>query len=124
VDSITILTPMTLLKTLKTNWRDIVSAGAIVIAVAFVADIIERLSVTEDGLVWLSSVVNTLQGLAAFAGANLAGWFMLSVAWPSLNIFGNDSYDDAWDSLSRIHKFNVFVGVSCVELVAAAICFS
>ena len=90
---------MNILKTLQTNWRDILIATVIIIAVAFVADVIERLSVTEDGMVWLASVVHAFKGLSNFAAANLACWFMLAVSWPSINRWSHAGFKRAWNSM-------------------------
>ena len=116
---------MTLLKTIKTNGRDLITGLILVVSIAFIADLVERLTITEAGLTWLVGVVNALQGVASFAAVNLAAWFMLSVAWPSLNLFSNDDFKKVWDdSLSQVERFWVFIVVSCVMLITAAICFS
>lgn len=115
---------MHIVKTLKTNWRDILVGLLLTLILSFVADAIERVATTSDGAVWLSNVVISLRGMAAFAGANLAGFIMLSVAWPTLNKYSNDSFTTGWNSLTPQQRFFVFIFVAAAYLIAAALCFA
>lgn len=116
---------MNIIKTLRTNWRDLVAALVIIIGLAFLADVAERKSITDDGYVWLANVSGVLRGLSNFAGANLSGWFILAVAWPRVNRFGNEGFNDEWDTrLTSNQKFNVYLAIAVAELIAASICFS
>lgn len=114
---------MTLLATLKTNWRDIIVGVALVLGISFAADVVEKLSVTQSGVVWLANVTAVLKGLARFAAANLAAWFMLAVAWPTLNRYSNASFQSGWDSLDRPQRFFVLIAVSVSLLLSASISF-
>ena len=115
---------MNLLKTLQTNWRDILVGLALVFSISFFADVIEKLSATENGLTWLSNLSLAMAGVARFFGANLVAWIGLAVAWPTLNKYSNDTFDDGWKALPTWGRFVVFVGVSCALLIAAALCFT
>lgn len=115
---------MQVLKTIKTNWRDIVVCLGLTLGLALAADVLERVAITNEGQVWLANVVISLRGLAAFAGANLAAFFMLAVAWPTINAFSNDSFNLGWNSLSHKEHFYVFVAVALGYIVSASICFA
>jgi hypothetical protein len=115
---------MNLLKTLANNWRDILVGLVLTIGLAFVADVLEKLAASEDGKVWLANVVITLRGLAAFAGANMAAFFMLAVAWPTVQRWNNRSYVSAWTALPAWGKFAAFIAIALTYILAAAICFA
>jgi hypothetical protein len=115
---------MNVLKTIKTNWRDVVIGIALTLGLALGADVLERIATTDDGKVWLTNVVTSLRGLAAFAGANLAAFFMIAVAWPTLNQYSNDSFSFGWNSLSNSQRFLAFLAVAIGYLMAAALCFA
>ena len=115
---------MQILKTIQTNWRDLVVGITLTVGLSFIADSIERLATLSDGKVWLVNVVTSLRGLATFAGVNLAAFFMVAVAWPTLNAHSNDHFASGWDSLTQQTKFLVFITVSMSYLIAAALCFA
>lgn len=115
---------MNLINTIKTGWRDLVAGIALTLALSFVADVLERLAIRDDGSVWIANVVLSLRGLSAFAGANLAAFFMVAVAWPTVNKFSNDSFTRGWESLTDGQKLTAFIAVSLAYLIAASICFA
>ena len=115
---------MNIIKTIKTNWRDIVVGIALTLGLALAADVLERMATLDDGKVWLTNVVISLRGLAAFAGANLAAFFMIAVAWPTLNQYSNDSFSFGWNSLTNQQRFLVLIAVAIGYLIAAALCFA
>lgn len=113
-----------LLQTIKTNLRDILVGVTIVLAVSFAADVANKLAVTNNGVMWLANVVAVMNGLATFAAANLGMWFMLAVAWPTINRFSNEKFYAAWQTLTLQQQFSAFIAVAAVEGIMAAICFS
>ncbi len=115
---------MSIIKTVKTNWRDIVIGIALTLGLALGADVLERLATTDDGKVWLVNVVTSLRGLAAFSGANLAAFFMIAVAWPTLNNYSTNSFSFGWSSLTNSQRFFAFLAVAVIYVLAAAICFA
>ena len=115
---------MTLLKTLKTNWRDIVVGVSLTLAIALIADVAERLSATQDGFTWLANVTGILGGFSRLAAANLAGWLIFAVSWPTLNRYSNNSFKIGWDGLDGTQQFLCFVAVACVQLIASALVFA
>lgn len=115
---------MQILKTIQTNWRDIVIGFALTLGLALAADTLERIATTDDGKVWLTNVVTSLRGLSSLAGASLAAFFMLAVAWPTLNQYNNDSFSFGWNSLTNQQRFLVLIAVTIGYLIAAALCFA
>lgn len=115
---------MPVLKTLHTNWRDIVAFVVVILACSFIADAIESFAVLDSGQTWLTNTVVAFRGLARFGCANLTAFGFIVVAWPTLNRFSNDSFSKAWTSLPEWGKFTTFVGVCAVYLIAASVCFS
>jgi hypothetical protein len=115
---------MNLLKTLANNWRDILVAFTLTLGLAIAADVLEKIAAQEDGSVWLANVVISIRGLAAFAGANLAAFFMLAVAWPTIQKWNNENYVDTWQHLPSWGRFATFIAVAIAYILAAAICFA
>ena len=115
---------MNLLKTLKTNWRDILVASLLVLAISFIADIVGKLAVTNNGVMWMVSVVQALKGIAMLAAANLSAFLIFAVSWPTLNKFGNDSFTSTWNSLTNKERFDLYATACFIEIIAAAIVFS
>jgi hypothetical protein len=130
------------MKTLLTNWKDILAFLAIAVVFAVLADIVTRLSVSGSDLPGLANLVGTLRGFSNFVGANLCAWMIgIAIGWPTLNRYSNDAdetpqrgtlpvpgtksgFKHGWASLTDQQRFLVFVAVACLELIAAAICFS
>lgn len=130
------------MKTLLTNWKDILAFVAIAIIFAFLADVVSRLSVTGSDLPGLANLVGMLRGFSNFVGANLCAWLIgIAIGWPTLNRYSNDADDtpsadrpkvsrggqgfkEGWKSLSDQQRFAAFAFVAIGELIAAAICFS
>jgi hypothetical protein len=115
---------MTILATLKTNWRDLVAGIAIILACAFAADIIERWTLLESGQTWANNTVVAFRGLARFGAANLAAFFVFSFAWPTLNRYSNSSFSYAWQKLPEWGRLSALIAVCIAYLLAAAICFA
>lgn len=114
--------PMNLLKTIQTNLRDILVGLAIIIVVAFTADVVEKLATTTNGLTWLTNLTAALAGMSRFFTANLICWIGLAVAWPTVNHFSNHRFSDAWNYLSAEKQFWAFLVIACVMGIMAAIC--
>lgn len=113
------------MKTLLTNWKDIFAFLAVAIVFALLADIVTRLSISGNDLPGLANLVGTLRGFSNFVGANLCAWLIgIAIGWPTLNRYGNESFTTGWAALDARDRFFVFTGVSVLELIAAAICFS
>ena len=113
------------MKTLLTNWKDIALFAAIAVFFALLSDIISTGSTRGWNPPGLATLTGNLKGFSNFVGANFAAWLIgIAVAWPTLNRFSNESFDAAWQALSQEKRFFTFVGVACLELIAAAICFS
>lgn len=113
------------MKTLLTNWKDILAFVAIAVVFAVLADVVSRLSVTGSDLPGLANLVGMLRGFSNFVGANLCAWLIgIAIGWPTLNRYSNDGFAKGWSELEDTQKFAIFVFVAIGELIAAAICFS
>jgi len=113
------------MKTLLTNWKDILAFLAIAILFALLADGVTRLSLSGRDLPGLANLIGTLRGFSNFVGANLCAWLIgIAIGWPTLNRYGNESFAEGWAALDARTRFLVFTGVATLELVAASICFS
>jgi hypothetical protein len=115
---------MNLLSTLKTNWRDIVVGISLILICSIIADSIERWTLMDSGATWANNTVMAFRGLARFSGANLAGFMMLAVAWPTINRYSNLRFSHTWDNLPEHYKFFTLIVLSVAYLVSAALCFS
>jgi hypothetical protein len=113
------------MKTLLTNWKDILAFLAVAAIFNILADVVTRLSVTGNDVVGLANLVGMLKGFSNFVGANLCAWMIgIAIAWPTLNRFSNDGFAAAWNSLTIEKQLYLFTVVATLELIAAAICFS
>lgn len=113
------------MKTLLTNWKDLLAFLSIAVMFAILADIVTRLSVTGGDLPGLANLVGSLRGFSNFVGANLCAWLIgIAIGWPTLNRYSNDGFANGWAALDEREKFLVFIAVATLELIAAAICFS
>jgi hypothetical protein len=113
------------MKTLLTNWKDILVFLVIYLAFALLADIVARLSVSGSDVPGLANLVGALRGFSNFVGANLCAWMIgIAIGWPTLNRYSNDGFATGWAALDERAKFLTFVFVATFELIAAAICFS
>ena len=115
---------MNLLNTLKTNWRDLLVGIAITLLAALFADIITGVAAQQNGMVWLATVAEVLKGSARFFAANMIGFLGLAVAWPTINKFSNESFGAGWNQFSTRDKLVTLIAVSCVYVLAAALCVS
>ena len=115
---------MNILATLKTNWRDLTIGIVIILICSFIGDGIERWTLLESGQTWANNTVVAFRGLAAFGAANLAAFFVMSFAWPLVNKFSNESFEDAWNHLPQWGRFTTLVSISIAYLLAASICFA
>lgn len=116
--------PMNLLKTLYSNWRDILTFLLIIIPCSFMADWIEQHTLLDSGNTWLNNTVFVFRGTSKLATVSLAAFIMLSVAWPMVNKFNNDHFREAWQNLPQWGRFSTFVGLSIAYLIASAMCFA
>lgn len=115
---------MNIIKTLHTNIRAIFIGIAATFICAFMADAIERWTLTESGVTWLNNTVMLFRGFARLGIANLGGLLFIAVGWPTVNKFGNDSFKKAWDNLPEWGQFATLVAVALTYLIAACICFT
>ena len=113
------------MKTLLTNWKDILAFLAIAVIFAVLADVVTKLSVTGSDIPGLANLVGTLRGFSNFVGANLCAWLIgIAIGWPTLNRYSNDGFAEGWKALDDTQRFAIFTFVAIGELIAAAICFS
>jgi hypothetical protein len=113
---------MNLINTLKNNWRDIVVGIAVTVIAAVAADVVNNLSIKQDGLIWLANVAAVLTGAAKFFAANMVAFLCFSVAWPTVNKFSNDSFTDVWRTeFSLKEKLITAIAVASAYVIAASI---
>tara|TARA_R110000868_G_scaffold175663_1_gene412817 strand:+ start:1446 stop:1796 length:351 start_codon:yes stop_codon:yes gene_type:complete len=115
---------MNLFNTIKTNWRDILTGVGLALLCAFFGDALERLTLSNAGTTWLNGTVEILRGLGRFAAANLAGFLIFSIAWPSVNKFSNLEFGAAWRVFPSEKKLIAVIALGAVYLLAASICFA
>ncbi|WAC18939.1 hypothetical protein OVA24_17035 [Luteolibacter sp. SL250] len=113
------------MKTLLTNWKDILAFLAVALLFAFLADVVSRLSVSGRDVPGLANLIGALRGFSNFVGANLCAWLIgIAIGWPTLNRYSNEGFSEGWAALDVRSRFFVFTAVATLELIAAAICFS
>lgn len=122
---------MNLLKTLRSNLRDIVAFLLLSIAFCMAQDLLTQWSAKQDladkSIPGLAVFISLMVGFSRFAAANLCAWlFGMAVAWPLINKWGNDqwNFSSGWDSLGMRGRFITFCALASVEILTAAICFS
>ncbi len=113
-----------MIQTIKTNIRDISVGLIVVVVVAVLADVVEKLATTVEGFTWLTNLTAALAGASRFFTANLICWIGLAVAWPAINHFSNHTFSATWAKLSNEKKFWAFLVIACVMGLMAAICVS
>ncbi len=113
-----------MLKTFITNWRDITAFLLIGLGLVVVSGFIDYVSAWLGFQLVLPAVSNYLQGFSRFVGANLAASVIGMALWPTVNRFANESFADAWRSLTQAQHIAAYLGLFAVETIAAAICFS
>lgn len=117
-----------LLKTIATNWRDLLAFVIIGLGISILGGVIDYFSALFSGnkflLLVLPTISNYLQGFSKFIGASITATFVWMLLWPTINQFGNHSFQEGWDSLGLRGKFITYVAIIGVALIAAAICFS
>jgi len=116
------------LKTLATNWRDLLAFVLIGIGLAVIGGVIDYAAgrYADSGLarLILPPLANYLQGFSRFMGASITATFLWMMLWPTVNRYGNHSFADGWNALSPAARFFTYVGLIGVALIAAAICFA
>jgi hypothetical protein len=113
-----------MLKTLRTNWRDIVLFLVVGLGLALAAAFVDYLS-TRFGLgSWAAVIANYFKGFSMFVGANFAAIFFGLCAWPTINNFGNTEFHVGWGEFNRKEKTIVYMAVLFAEGLVAAICFA
>jgi hypothetical protein len=119
---------MNSLKTLKTNWRDLLAFVVLGMGLASTGGVIDYVSTYFGDNAFLHLVLpslsNYLQGFSKFVGAAVAASTVYLMTWPTVSEFGNHSFKEAWSTLTIQQKLFTYVGLISVSLVAAAICFS
>ena len=113
---------MNLINTLKNNWRDIVVGIAVTVCAAVTSDVVNNLSIKQDGLIWLANVADVLTGAAKFFAANMVAFLCFAVAWPTVNRFSNDSFAAVWHAeFSLKEKLITAIAVASAYVIAASI---
>jgi hypothetical protein len=116
------------LATLRSNWRDLIAFIIIGIGLACAGGAIDyaagRYADVGIARLILPPLANYLQGFSRFVGASFSATFLWMLLWPTVSRFGNDSFSDAWKSLSIQQHLLVYFALISVALIAAAICFS
>lgn len=119
---------MEFIKSLKTNWRDLLAFTVIGLGLASLGGVLDYVSAyfSDNTFVHLvlPTLSNYLQGFSKFIGASLTSTLLFMLLWPTLNTFGNDSFKLGWESLTVSQKFFTYLGMIAVALLAASICFS
>lgn len=116
------------LKSLQTNWRDLLFFLLIGLGLAIVGGLIDYVAALfgtgKFVTLVLPTVSNYLQGFSRFVGASLTATFVWMLLWPTVNRFGNDSFNLGWTAMGLRGQFITYVSLIGVALIAAAICFS
>lgn len=116
------------IRTIKTNWRDLVAFFTLGIGLALIGGVIDyaatRYSDSTIAALFLPPLANYLQGFARFAGAAVCATFVWMILWPTVNRWSNHSFQAGWNSLSATGKFIAYTTLVSVALIAAAICFT
>lgn len=119
---------MNWLKTLRTNWRDLVAFLVLGLGLSSMGGLTDYYAARfgDNELVRLvtPSISNYLQGFAKFIGACIAASTLWMILWPTVSKFGNHAFEIAWRSLTSAQQFFTYLGLIGVALIAAAICFS
>jgi len=112
-----------MIKTLKTNWRELVA-----------------LLVVAGGVLWLNSQLdwiggyfgdpgkfahfsNFLIGFAKFCAANFCGAAGV-LFWPSINKVGNETFPTGWAAYSAKEKTTVYIAFTIAQAIIGALCFA
>lgn len=110
--------------TLKTNWRDLVLFFVVGLGLALAAAFVDY-GAARFGLgSWAPVIANYFKGFALFVAANFAAIFLGLLAWPTINRFGNESFQLGWEQFSLKEKTLIYMGVLFAEGLVAAICFA
>ncbi len=113
-----------MLKTIITNWRDIALFLVIGLGLVILSGLIDYVSARLGFQLILPAISNYLQGFSRFVGAGLAASLLGLVAWPTINRFGNHSFQAGWDAIPLWGKTITYIALAAACLIAAAICFS
>ncbi len=113
-----------MIKTIITNWRDIVAFLLIGIGLVILSGVIDYVSGWLGFKLILPAISNYLQGFSRFVGANLAASVIGVALWPTINRFGNHSFKDGWEAIPLQGQCLVYIGLFVAESIVAAICFS
>jgi hypothetical protein len=116
------------LKTLATNWRDVLAFVIIGVGLAILGGVIDYTAgrYADNGFarLILPPLTNYLQGFSRFVGAIVSATVFWMMLWPTVNKYGNNNFADGWAGLAPASRFFTYVGLIAVALVAAAICFA
>lgn len=119
---------MSVWHTLKTNCRDVfffIILGLGLAVAGGVIDYVARLFGDSRFMsLVLPTVSNYLQGFSRFMGASICATFIWMLLWHTVNHYGNQKFAESWGNLSEEKKFFTYVGLICVALIGACICFS
>ncbi len=119
---------MNIIKTLKSNWRDLVAFVLIGLGFACVGGILDYVSNWgKDGgflALVLPTLSNYIQGFSKFIGASLTATFVWMLLWPKVSNSANTTFNDTFETLSAEKRLVIYLALVAVALIAAAICFS
>lgn len=116
------------LKTLQTNLRDIIAFILIGLGIAILGGLVDYVSALFGSSKFVAlvfpTVSNYLQGFSKFIGASITATLLWMLLWPTVNEFGNHTFQEGWKSLTLPQQFATYVSLIIAALLAAAICFS
>lgn len=120
---------MEFIKSLKTNWRDILAFLLLGVGLAAVGGTVDYVNarygaLNEWSALMLPSLSNYFQGFSKFVGAVVTASIFYMFTWPAINKFSNAGFATAWRNLDSEKKLYVYVALMAVALLAASICFS
>jgi len=117
-----------LLKTIKSNWRDFIAFALIGLGLAMLSGAIDYFSARFGDNTFIRLVLptlsNYLQGFSRFIGASLTATCLWMLLWPTISQFGAGRFTEGFDSLGVKGQFICYITLIGVALIAAAICFS
>jgi len=114
--------------TIQTNYRDLglfVLGGLGLTIIGGLIDYVSQFfgDSTFVRLVF-PALSNYFQGFAKFLGSGICATVVFMFLWRTIGHFGNHSFQEGWDDLSRKEKFYVYVGTAMCALIAASNCFA
>jgi hypothetical protein len=115
---------MSIINTLKTNWRELVTFFLLILALTVSGEIVYRLG----GVIGLdlSSARNFLSGFARVSGVMLAVWtVVIGVSFThTVQPFLRDHWVATFHTLPARERFYISCGVITLASLVCALCFS